>query len=130
MIHLENPSSVAPPVGSYSHVARVGAGSELIFLSGQVGIKPDGSTALAHADQADQAFANIMALLASQGCKPSDIVKLMLFVVAGHDVAAVRAAREKHLLGHRPASTLLVVSALADPQWSIEVEAVAARPAR
>ena len=102
-------------------------GTELVYLSGQLGVRADGSTPATMAEQADQVFANIVALLAAQGLAPTDIVKLTTYMVAGHDGDAVRAARSKHLGAHRPASTAVFVAALVDPAWFVEVEAIAAR---
>lgn len=126
-INLSNPSAVHPPLGLYSHTASVPAGSELVYLSGQLGVRPDGSTPDNIAEQADQVFANIVALLKAHGLAPENIVKLTTFMVAGQDGDAVRAARIKHLGAHRPASTAVFVSQLVDPAWFVEVDAVAAR---
>ena len=102
MIAFLNPPTVHAPGGAYSHSAVVPAGAELIFLSGQVGVRPDGSL-------------------------PSALVKLTMFVVAGQDIQAVRTARAKFLGAHRPASTAVFVSQLVDPAWHVEVEGFAAR---
>jgi enamine deaminase RidA (YjgF/YER057c/UK114 family) len=123
-----NPAGVHAPLGLYSHTAAVPEGTELIFLSGQVGVRPDGATPTTIEEQADQAFANIIVLLNAHGLEPGNIVKLNTFIVAGQDGDAVRAARLKHLGAHRPASTAVFVSQLVDPAWLVEVEAVAARP--
>lgn len=116
------------PLGLYSHTVVVPAGTELIYLSGQLGVRPDGSTPATMAEQADQVFANILTHLRAHGLAATDIVKLTTFMVAGHDGDAVRAARLKHLGAHRPASTAVFVSQLVDPRWFVEVEAIAARP--
>ncbi len=126
-LRFTNPDTVHAPLGLYSHVVTVAAATELLYLSGQLGVRPDGSTPPTIGEQADQVFANIVALLRSQGLEPADIVKLTTFMVAGHDGDAVRAARLKHLGAHRPASTAVFVSQLVDPAWFVEVEAVAAR---
>lgn len=122
---FSNPSQVHAPLGLYSHVAHVNAGP-LLFLSGQLGVRSDGTTPEGIAAQADQAFANIVALLAAHSRAPSDIIKLTTFIVAGADGQAVRDARLKYLGAHRPASTAVYVSALMAPEWLVEVEAVAA----
>lgn len=127
MLELRNPPSVHSPLGFYSHTVTVPAGAELIYISGQLGVRPDGSTPSSIADQADQAFANIVELLRAQGLEPTSIVKLSTFMVAGQDGDAVRAARLKHLGEHRPASTAVYVSQLVDPKWLVEIDAVAAR---
>jgi 2-iminobutanoate/2-iminopropanoate deaminase len=124
---FENPSSIHAPLGLYSHTVVVPGGTELLFISGQVGVRPDGSTPPTIAEQADQVFANIVALLRFHGLVPSDIVKLTTFMVAGQDGDAVRAARLKYLGSHRPTSTAVFVSGLVDPAWLVEVEAVAAK---
>ena len=127
-ISLSNPSEVHAPLGLYSHTVSVPAGTDLIFISGQVGVRPDGSTPTTIAEQADQVFANIIALLNSHGLEAPNIIKLTTFIVAGHDGNAVRAARIKYLGSHRPASTAVFVSQLVDPAWFVEVEAIAAKP--
>lgn len=126
-LSFSNPATVHAPLGLYSHTVTVPAGSELIYLSGQLGVRPDGSTPDNIAEQADQVFANIVALLQDHGLAPEHIVKLSTFMVAGQDGDAVRAARLKHLGAHRPASTAIFVSQLVDPAWFVEVDAVAAR---
>ena len=123
-----NPTSVHAPLGLYSHTASVSADTELLFISGQLGVRPDGSTPATIAEQADQVFANIAALLNAHGLDASSIVKLTTFMVTGNDGDAVRAARLKYLGSHRPASTAVFVSQLVDPAWFVEVEAVAAKP--
>lgn len=127
MVTYSNPAAVHAPLGLYSHTVSVPAGTDLIFLSGQVGVRPDGSTPATIGEQADQVFANITALLKAHGLEPSNIVKLTTFMVAGHDGDAVRAARLKYLGSHRPASTAVFVSQLVEPGWFVEVDAVAAR---
>lgn len=127
-IGFSNPSGVHAPLGLYSHTVSVPQGTDLIFLSGQLGVRPDGSAGATMAEQADQVFANITALLKAHDLEPSSIVKLTTFMVAGHDGDAVRAARLKYLGSHRPASTAVFVSQLVDPAWFVEVEAIAAKP--
>lgn len=124
---FSNPAGIHAPLGLYSHTASVPAGAELVFLSGQLGVRPDGSTPSTIAEQADQTFANIIALLNSHGLDASAIVKLTTFMVAGHDGDAVRVARIKYLGAHRPTSTAVFVSQLVSPDWFVEVEVVAAK---
>ena len=127
MLEFINPPGVHSPLGLYSHTVVVPGGTELVYLSGQLGVRPDGTAASSIAEQADQVFENIVLLLHAHGLDPSSIVKLSTFMVAGQDGQAVRAARLKHLGSHRPASTAVYVSALVDPKWLVEVEAIAAK---
>ena len=122
-----NPSTVAAPVGAYSHLAKIAAGSDIFYIAGQVGMRPDGVVPMGIAEQADQAYANIVHILASEGLTPAHLVKLNIFAVDGNDVAAVRAARAKHLGEVHPASTFVFVPKLVDPKFQIEIEAVACR---
>jgi 2-iminobutanoate/2-iminopropanoate deaminase len=127
MLGFSNPTNVHTPLGLYSHTVIVPSATELIYLSGQLGVRPDGSTPPSIEEQADQVFENIIALLRAHGLEPSSIVKLSTFMVAGQNGQAVREARLKHLGTHRPASTAVYVSQLVDPKWLVEVEAIAAR---
>jgi enamine deaminase RidA (YjgF/YER057c/UK114 family) len=124
-LKLENPASVAPPLGRYSHVVEVPAGCGLVFVSGQVPVAPDGTIADSLAEQADRVYANLVAVLAAKGIPPSNIVKLQTFVTADDPYGVVRRAREKYLGEHRPASTAVEVKRLVDPRWKIEIDAVA-----
>ena len=128
MVAFLNPSTVHTPAGAYSHSAVVPPGSELIFISGQVGVRPDGSLPASMAEQAEQVFANIGALLAAHGTDASKLVKITMFVVLGQDIVAARAARAKLLGPHKPASTAVFVPQLIDPAWHLEVEAIAVKP--
>ena len=130
MLTFLNPESVHTPLGLYSHTAVVPEGTTLLFISGQVGVRRDGTTLSTIGEQADDVFANIIALLKAHGLDATDIVKLTTFMVQGHDGQAVRNARVKHLGEHRPTSTAVFVSQLVDPAWFVEVEAIAAKRTR
>lgn len=126
MITFANPPDIHAPTG-YSHTAVVPAGTELVFLSGQVGMRPDGSIPSTLAEQAEQMFDNMAAALRAHGLDASALVKLTLFVVAGHDIQTVRNARARLLGPHKPASTAVFVSQLVAPTLFVECEAIAAK---
>lgn len=128
MTTFVNPPEVHSPIG-YSHTAVVPAGTDLVFLSGQVGVRPDGSTPATLEEQAAQMFNNIAALLKAHGLDETSIIKITLFVVAGQDIRTVRSARAKLLGAHKPASTAVFVSQLVDPKLLVECEAIAAKQA-
>lgn len=128
-LKLENPETVAAPLGRYTHTVEVPAGSGLVFVSGQVPVAPDGSIPSTLAQQADQVYANIVAVLAAKGVPPQNIIKLTTFYVETDDPDdSVRKARAKYLGEHRPASTAVCVRALVDPRWKIEIDAIAVMP--
>lgn len=127
MLKRHNPKTVHPPAGKYTHGVEAHAGARLLYVSGQVGAKPDGSTAANDAAQCEQAWANVKSVLAAAGMGPGDIIKVNAYITRTDLIPVYRAARDK-VLGDitPPASTLVVVSALANPAWVVEVECVAA----
>ena len=124
-----SPATLPPPVG-YSHVAKVNKGT-LIYLAGQV--SSDASGALVGEGnfqaQVEQVFANVKIAVETAGGTMADIVKMNTYLVASVDQAEVpklRAIRNRHVnTAKPPASTLVVVTRLANPGWLIEIEAVA-----
>jgi 2-iminobutanoate/2-iminopropanoate deaminase len=120
-----NPRDVHPPVGPYSHTAVVPAGTELVFISGQVGMRVDGTVPRGFAEQAEATFQNLRACLAAHGLGVDAVVKLGVFIVPGQDFQLLRAARERHFGSHRPTSTSVYVPQLASPQFLLEIEAIA-----
>jgi enamine deaminase RidA (YjgF/YER057c/UK114 family) len=125
-----DPDGVHAPVGPYSHTAVVAPNAKLLFIAGQVGMRPDGSIPTAFAEQAEVTFANLRACLAAHGLRERAVVRLGVFVVPGQDFAVLRAVRERHFGAHRPVSTTVYVPQLASPKFLIEVEAVAVADAR
>ena len=128
MLKRHNPGTVVEAFGGgYSQALEVPAGARLMFTAGQVGVRPDGTTAEGFAAQAAQTWANVMALLAEGGMGVADIVKITGYIVGEENFPAYAAARKKALGGTRPASTAIIVPALAVPEWLVEIEAVAAK---
>jgi len=125
-LRFDSPDAVHPPLGPYSHTVVVPPGAGLVFVSGQIGVRPDGTVGSTIEEQADQAFANVVALLGAHALDVASVVKLTVFIVAGIDAEAVRLARLKHFASARPTSTTVYVAQLLRPEWLIEVEAVAA----
>jgi 2-iminobutanoate/2-iminopropanoate deaminase len=128
-MRLFNPDTVCKPFSSYSHGALVEGPARWLHISGQVGAAPDGKLKQGFEDQARQAWANLIAVLQAGGMERRDLVKVNVFLTRATDVPASRAIRDEALQGATPASTLLVISALAHPDLLIEVEALAARSA-
>jgi 2-iminobutanoate/2-iminopropanoate deaminase len=126
-IEFSNPPDVHPPAGPYSHTVVVPAGTELVFVSGQVGMRADGSVPSAFGEQAETTFQNLLACLASHGLGADAVVKLSVFVLPGNDFQVLRAIRERHFGAHRPTSTTVFVPQLASPSFLLEVEAIAAK---
>lgn len=126
MAKTYNPSTVAAPRG-YSHGVELAPGARILYLAGQVGAAPDGTFARDITGQAEQAWRNIENVLAAAGMTLENVVKVTHYLTRKEDIAAYRAVRARVLGDLRPASTLLVISALASEQALIEIEAVAAK---
>ena len=122
-----NPDSIAAPLSAYSHAVEVPAGVRTLHISGQIGMNPDGSVPDTMAGQADRAWQNLVAILADAGMGVEDLVRTTTFVTRADEVQVTREVRAKYLGDHKPASTLLVVAALAQPAYLFELEAVAAK---
>jgi 2-iminobutanoate/2-iminopropanoate deaminase len=121
-----NPPGVPAPVAAYSHAAVIEAGTRQVFVSGQVGVGADGKVPTDLTAEAEQIWRNITGVLAGLGLPVSAIAKITTYAVSGNDLAPIRAARAKALGDLKPASTLVVVAALAAPEYRYEVEVVAA----
>lgn len=121
-----NPSSIAPPAADYHHAVLTTGATRWLHTSGVVPNDPDGATPDAIGDQADLVWSNIAAMLVEARMAPSDIVSVTTYAVVGEDLGPVMAARDRFLAGHRAASTLVAVPALAQPQWKMEIAVVAA----
>lgn len=126
---LLNPPSIAAPLGLYTHAIAVDRPGRWLHVSGQVGVRPDGSLPDAFDTQVEVAWTNLCAVLAEAGMDVSHLVKVTTYLVDESDLPALGPVRSRFLAGARPASTLIVVKALARPGWRVEVEAVAFRAA-
>lgn len=112
---------------TYSQGVRVNQAQTLLFLSGQVAYTADGSAACRgdFKGQARGAFEAIKALVEAQGGTMANVVKLTTFVTDMRYRLDLAPLREEFLGKKGPASTLVEVSALAHPDWMIEIEAIA-----
>ncbi len=121
-----NPDTVAPPVGAFSHAIEVPPGARTLFLSGQLGIDPEGNLGKDIQAQSRLVWENISSLLKAANMDFGNLVKVTAYLTDLDDLAEYGAARSAALGDHRPASTLLFVSHLASPDWKVEVEVIAA----
>ena len=127
MITPHNPPSIAGPMALYVHANEVPANARWLFVSGQVGAHPDGRVGATSVEQTEIIWHNIEAILASAGMGLRDIVKLTTYSISADHLPALKDVRDRVLQGHLPASTLLIVKALARPEWLVEIEVYAAR---
>ena len=121
------PSTIAPPVANYAHAMICTSSTRPLYTSGVVPIRPDGSVPSEIGDQAEVVWANLLAILAEAKMTTAHVVSVTTYVVVDHLAALpqVMAARDLALKGHRAASTLVTVPALARPEWKLEISLIA-----
>lgn len=123
------PPTIALPAAKYAHAMLVEQPTRWLHTSGVVPIAPDGRVPESVAEQAEVVWRNLLAMLEEADMGTSDIVSVTTYVVVEHLAALplVMAARDRHLNGHRVASTLVTAPALARPEWKLEIAIVAAQ---
>jgi enamine deaminase RidA (YjgF/YER057c/UK114 family) len=122
-----NPDSIHAPLGRYVHQIEVSGESRILFLSGQLGIEPDGSLPEDPVAQLGVALQNVLRNMEAAGFKPTDLVKMTTYVVGEMDPAGRRAELDRLLGDHVSTSTLVFVAGLARPEYKVEVDAWAVR---
>jgi enamine deaminase RidA (YjgF/YER057c/UK114 family) len=106
----------------FSRAVRVG---DRVVVSGTGPVVPAGRCPDDAGDQARRCFAIIAAALAEAGASLDDVVRTRMYITAAGYADAVGAVHGE-LLGHvRPAATMVIVAALLDPAWKVEIEAEA-----
>lgn len=131
-----NPPGACPAQGLYSHVGKA-AGSELLFIAGQLSVATDGSVAGKgdFAAQFRQVFSNMGDVLKGLGCDFNDVVKFTTFLVHSQDIdqfMELRAELFPTLFRgpNFPPNTLLVIDRLVKESFLLEVEAIVRAPSR
>jgi enamine deaminase RidA (YjgF/YER057c/UK114 family) len=125
MLRKFNPEGAsAPPF--YSHGAEVAAGSRMLFVSGQVGVK-DGALAEGMAEQARIAVENLKRVLAGADMTTANVAKYTFYLTDPADMGAFMGAAAELVASPPAAATLIYVKALAEPGMKIEIEAIAAK---
>ena len=126
-IKFHNPKTVSL-AGKYSLGAEVPPGARLFYVSGQVGVDSRGKLQAGIAKQCEQVFKNIGQVLKSAGMGFRDIVKVNTYLTDSRFIVPFRTVRDR-FFPEPPytASTLLIVSGLADPAMLVEIEVVAAK---
>lgn len=127
MKHARNPETVHAPLGRYVHQIEVSDESRVLFLSGQIGMAPDGTVPADPVEQLGLALENVLANLTAAGYAATDLVKLTTYVVGEMDAAGRRRQLDRVLGSHLTTSTLVYVAALASPEYKVEVDAWATR---
>lgn len=123
-----DPFPVAEPYhGIYASSVEAPGNSSTLYVSGQVGVSPDGFLDSGFSGQCRQAFENLFAILRTGGLSPRDLVKMSFFLTRPSDMDELVQIRRELVGGVRPAVTTLFVNGLVSPDWLIEIEAIAVK---
>lgn len=130
-IQVFNPATVwqvpDPYRSIYSHAVKVTGCAQQLFISGQVGIAPDGTVPTGFAEQAELAMDNVEALLARAAMGLNNLAKLSFYLIRREDAALLTEIRQRRWASAQPAAvTALFVSGLVRPELLVEIEVVAA----
>jgi 2-iminobutanoate/2-iminopropanoate deaminase len=130
-VRRTNPPTISKPTG-YTHIVEVTGPGKTIYISGQIALDKDGTVVGAGnmKAQAEQVFKNLQAALDAAGAKFSDVVKMNTYITDMEQAPAVREVRARYFGDTVPASTLVQVVHLARPEFMLEIEVIAAVPAR
>jgi reactive intermediate/imine deaminase len=124
--HCVRPAGL-PPVNGYSHA--VAFSGPLVVISGQLPLDADGQLVGLDDPEAQirQVFTNLAGVLAAAGASMQDVVKLTVFLTDLEDLATFRRVRDEFVPPDQaPASTLVQVAGLVNPECRVEVEALSA----
>ena len=124
-----NPTRIHPPFAPYSHGIIVPEGQRLVFCSGQLGIGADKVVPADCAGQTRICLDNIAAILAEAGMDLGNVIRINAYVTGREHLPDYMAVRNVLFAEPYPASTLMIVSGFARPEFVVEIEAIAAGPA-
>ncbi|MBW8816240.1 MAG: RidA family protein [Caulobacterales bacterium] len=121
-----NPTAgVYPATDDYVHAMEVVAPQRFLFVSGTMGLDPDGAPGADLDAQLRLIWSNIRAILASADMTTDNIVRLTSYLRDGSYADANATARIAALGDRRVPTTAIVVQTLS-PEWLVEIEVVAA----
>ncbi len=125
-INYINPENLVKPKG-YSHAVSVSGDHQTIYIGGQNAIDEQGQVVGKGSlkEQTEQILTNIDKILSSVGSRLEDIVKFNIYLVQGQNPQEGFAAFQQRWKGDPPIVTVLFVAGLGNPDWLVEIEAIA-----
>lgn len=121
----DTPARKPASLGANAYVVRSHA--QRLIVTGQIGIRPDGTLERGLRAQLERAFANLFAVCEAAGFEKSNLVKITTMVTEPGRVLLFREVRDKALAGHRCPSVYMQVAGLAAPTLLCEIEAEAVK---
>ena len=126
-MRIINPDNVVKPASNYAQGIVHSAPAERIVISGQLGLRPDGTLEDGLEAQMDRAWSNVFGVMAAVGFDKTHLIRATIYVTVPGQVALYREIRDKVFEGHLCAATYLEISALAEPEFLVEIEAEAVK---
>ena len=127
MLKRHNPDEIVRSFATYSQGVEVPPNARWLYVTGQVGVNPDGTVAGDSKAQIHRAWQNVLAVLASANMGVEDLVHVNVYITDPEDVQLNRESwREISKFGG-PGVTMVTVKRLSHPDWKVEISAVAAR---
>lgn len=114
-----------PSLPTYAQCIEVSNASRLVFVSGQVPVREDGSVPEGFADQARVVWDNVRKQLAAADMTFDNLVKVTIFLSDRKFTADYRRTRDEALGGRRVGLTT-IITGIFDEGWLLEIEAIAA----
>jgi enamine deaminase RidA (YjgF/YER057c/UK114 family) len=121
LIRISSGSPFEETIG-FSRAVRAG---DRVLVSGTAPVYPDGTCPEDAGAQARRCLEIISTALEEAGSGLSDVVRTRTFLTSATDAGPVGVAHREAFGDVRPASTMVVVAALLDPRWKVEIEAEA-----
>lgn len=122
-----NPADIVKPASRYVQGVQHKMNGERLVVSGQLGMKPDGTLEEGMERQMERAWLNVFAVLKAAGFEKTHLVKVTVFVTEPGQTALYRQVRDRMMDGHMCANTYLRIAGLAAPQFLVEIEAEAVK---
>jgi 2-iminobutanoate/2-iminopropanoate deaminase len=114
-----------PSLPTYAQCIEVGNADRLVFVSGQVPVRADGTVPASFEDQARLVWDNVRKQLAAVDMTFDNLVKVTIFLSDRKYTADYRRTRDEALGGRRIGLTT-IITGIFDEGWLLEIEAVAA----
>lgn len=118
-------AGVYPTSADYVHALVVRDPRRLVFVSGTMGLRADGTPGTGIEEQLALLWSNVAAILADADATLDDVVRVTSYLTDARHADANARARRSALGGRLVPTTAIVVGTL-DPGWLVEIEVVAA----
>lgn len=124
MLKLHAPPDMFVPIAPYAQAIEATGVQRLLFISGTMGLEPDGRLAEGFEGQCERVWKSMEATLTSANMKFSNLAKLTVWLARRDDWRLAAQIRQRYLGDHKVAMSVVEVG-FVDPSWLIEVEAIA-----